>query len=203
MMKMKYPKMDWGTMEAVVNKLGGVEGVNKFLRGDLTVSSGKRAFKVWKTLKSKTGLKSLEDFKRVLEDIGGRIDDMDYDILSKVVLKFDQEEKEIAFVIVSPADLGFTQEVKLSDFYRKVQNVGLKRCSIEDVLRLRMNYWQQQKDEWLMVATEHIAVTDDILCLFTVANQDGVCCLDVANGDPDHLWETDTRFVFRQSSQVV
>jgi len=30
---MKYPKMEWGTMEAVVNKLGGMEGVQRFLSG--------------------------------------------------------------------------------------------------------------------------------------------------------------------------
>ncbi|MFA6973439.1 MAG: hypothetical protein WC238_01700 [Parcubacteria group bacterium] len=35
---MKYSKMDWGTMEAVVNKLGGMEGVERFLRGELAVS---------------------------------------------------------------------------------------------------------------------------------------------------------------------
>jgi hypothetical protein len=34
---MKYPEMDWGTMEAVVNKLGGMSGVKNFLRGDLLV----------------------------------------------------------------------------------------------------------------------------------------------------------------------
>lgn len=31
---MKYPKMDWGLMEAVVNKLGGMAGVRAFLSGD-------------------------------------------------------------------------------------------------------------------------------------------------------------------------
>lgn len=35
---MKYSKLDLGTIEAVVNKLGGMEGVQKFLRGELMVS---------------------------------------------------------------------------------------------------------------------------------------------------------------------
>ncbi|MES2060096.1 MAG: hypothetical protein V4438_03635 [Patescibacteria group bacterium] len=34
---MKYPNMDWGTMEAVVNRLGGEEGVARFLRGEVCV----------------------------------------------------------------------------------------------------------------------------------------------------------------------
>ncbi|MFA5994548.1 MAG: hypothetical protein WC823_06345 [Parcubacteria group bacterium] len=35
---MKYPKVELGTIEAVWNKLGGEEGVARFLRGELTVS---------------------------------------------------------------------------------------------------------------------------------------------------------------------
>lgn len=41
---MKYETMDWGTMEAVVNKLGGLEGVKKFLRGELIVSQPTRTW---------------------------------------------------------------------------------------------------------------------------------------------------------------
>lgn len=41
---MKYTNMTWGTMEAVVNKLGGMEGVEKFLRGDLIVTEPVRRF---------------------------------------------------------------------------------------------------------------------------------------------------------------
>ncbi len=35
MTTMKYARMDWGTMEAVVNKLGGLPGVDRFLRGEV------------------------------------------------------------------------------------------------------------------------------------------------------------------------
>lgn len=39
---MKYPNMDWGKMEAVVNKLYGMEGVKRFLRGELVVCESVR-----------------------------------------------------------------------------------------------------------------------------------------------------------------
>ena len=42
---MKYKKLDLGTIEAVVNKLGGMEGVEKFLRGELTVSEPVRTWR--------------------------------------------------------------------------------------------------------------------------------------------------------------
>lgn len=34
---MKYPAVNWGQMEAVINKLGGMEGMEKFLAGELVV----------------------------------------------------------------------------------------------------------------------------------------------------------------------
>lgn len=36
---MKYPNMDWGMMEAVVNKLGGMDGVKRFLSDELVVKA--------------------------------------------------------------------------------------------------------------------------------------------------------------------
>src|SRR3989344_832337 len=42
---MKYSEMDWGTMEAVVNKLGGLTGVERFLRGELAVSTPTRSWR--------------------------------------------------------------------------------------------------------------------------------------------------------------
>ena len=43
---MKYPKLDLGQIEAVVNKLGGMEGVNRFLRDELLVSEPTRSWRV-------------------------------------------------------------------------------------------------------------------------------------------------------------
>jgi hypothetical protein len=40
-MTMKYARLDLGTIEAIVNKLGGLEGVERFLRGELMVESAK------------------------------------------------------------------------------------------------------------------------------------------------------------------
>ena len=42
---MKYPTMNWGTMEAVVNKLGGEDGVKRFLRGELQVCRPTRSWR--------------------------------------------------------------------------------------------------------------------------------------------------------------
>jgi hypothetical protein len=39
---MKYPNISWGTMEAIINKLGGEEGANRFLRGEMAISDSGR-----------------------------------------------------------------------------------------------------------------------------------------------------------------
>ena len=42
---MKYGNLTLGRMEAVINKLGGMDGVDRFLRGEITVSEPER---VWR-----------------------------------------------------------------------------------------------------------------------------------------------------------
>jgi len=42
---MKYGELNLGQIEAVVNKLGGMDGVNKFLRGELIVSESVRRWR--------------------------------------------------------------------------------------------------------------------------------------------------------------
>lgn len=42
---MKYPKLDLGRIEAIVNKLGGMEGVEKFLRDEMIVSAPERKWR--------------------------------------------------------------------------------------------------------------------------------------------------------------
>ncbi len=42
---MKYGELNLGQIEAVINKLGGMDGVNRFLRGELSVSEPTRSWR--------------------------------------------------------------------------------------------------------------------------------------------------------------
>ena len=64
---MKYGNVTMGQMEAVINKLGGEDGMKRFLSGELVVREIERKFKIWKTIKLGTGLKSADDFRKALE----------------------------------------------------------------------------------------------------------------------------------------
>ena len=42
---MKYSDLDLGTIEAIMNKLGGMEGAKRFLRGELVISELVRSWR--------------------------------------------------------------------------------------------------------------------------------------------------------------
>lgn len=42
---MKYGELNLGQVEAIVNKLGGMDGVQRFLRGEVTISGPERAWR--------------------------------------------------------------------------------------------------------------------------------------------------------------
>ena len=50
---MKYSKMEWGQMEAVVNKLGGMDGVKRLLSGELVVDKLGSVVKIKKAASTK------------------------------------------------------------------------------------------------------------------------------------------------------
>jgi len=81
---MKYPELKLGIVEAVVNKLGGIDGVYRFLRGELTVSEPARRWReqdgiIYFSVTS-DGATGPEWIKR-LEKNGFRIDDYAKDVL--------------------------------------------------------------------------------------------------------------------------
>ncbi|MEK7086815.1 MAG: hypothetical protein AAB935_00975, partial [Patescibacteria group bacterium] len=79
--EMKYPNITLGHVEAVWNKLGGEDGVNRLLRGETVVRAVEFSFRVWKTIRLGTGLKTADDFRNALKASGNQISDWAKDIL--------------------------------------------------------------------------------------------------------------------------
>ena len=78
---MKYNNWTLGQIEAVFNKLGGDDGVRRFLAGELAIKAIQFEFKVFKTIKLGTGLKTAGDFRKAIKDNKMRIGDWANDIL--------------------------------------------------------------------------------------------------------------------------
>ena len=62
---MKYPDMTWSRMQAVIDKLGGMESVQRFLSGELIVKMAEQSFVIWNTVTLGT-YKSSSEYRKAL-----------------------------------------------------------------------------------------------------------------------------------------
>ncbi len=204
---MKYNNWTLGQVEAVFNKLGGDEGVRRFLVGELVVKPVQPEFKVFKTIKLGTGPKTADDFRKAIKDKGMRISDWANDILDRPQFTVATEEIEVDLVAVSVAGLGFRDGAKLKDIYARSQELGLQLCPNEVGPQLRLQYADQPKGERFIIGMEPIADLDgNLRGLFRVGFGGDSLWLSYDYGDfygdydnygyPESFWNGYYRFVF-------
>ena len=189
-----------GQLNAIVKSLGGEEGALRFLRGEMVVKPVTPSeFKVFKTIKLGTGLKTADDFHKSFKDNGFRIGDWGVnDILGKPAFTVATEETELDLVVVSVAELGFKNGATSEQIYARAKELGLDLCPAEVGPQLRLQYKDQPNGEWLIVAMEPITVSDgDLKLLFIVRRRsDSDLWLSSYHAEPGRVWSADGRFVF-------
>ena len=194
---MKYNDWTLGQVEAVFNKLGGDDGVRRFLSGELVVKPVDRNWSTWKTIRLGTnGLKTADDFRKFLKDNGFSIGNYANDILGKPTFTAAAEEIELDLVVASVAELGFKNGATREQIYARAKELGLDLCPAEVGPQLRLQYKDQPNGEWLIVAMEPIAGSVGGLRLFHVERSDSDLWLDSCYGRPGNVWHSDDRFVF-------
>jgi len=193
---MKYNNWTLGQIEAVFNKLGGDDGVRRFLAGELVIKPIQFEFKVFKTIKLGTGLKTAGDFRKAIKDNKMRIGDWANDILGKPAFTVATEETELDLVVVSVAELGFKDGATREQIYARAKELGLDLCPAEVGPQLRLQYKDQPNGELLVIAMEPITDSDGDLDLFDVRRDDSDLWLSGYDASPGHVWDADFRFVF-------
>lgn len=200
---MKYGELNLGQMEAIVNKLGGMEGVRQFLSGELVVEKGKgevieveRKFQVWKTIKI-GGFKRVYDLRTAIEEHGMRVL-CDEDILWKIPVA--TTEVEIDLVVVTTATLiealkGKIQESTTKEIYKSATRLGLEKCPPEVGLQLRLQY-QEQLDERLLIGMNPVKNVFGFRRIFEVVSFPDYKPSFDAYRDFDHLSSADDKWVF-------
>ena len=183
-------------MEAIVNKLGGMEGVQRFLSGEIVVKAPEQNFKVWKTIKLGT-IKNADEFRKALKKAGFKISDWANDIIGKPAFTVASSEEEIQLVNLSVEELGFKNGAKYGDICARGKELGLELCPNEVGPQLRLQYKDQSKGEWLRIAMEPITASGGSLLIFHVELDDDVLWLGSGLGHSDSFWCADRRFVFR------
>ena len=193
---MKYNELNLGQMEAIVNKLGGMEGVQRFLSGELTVSAVAKDWKTWRTIKLGTGLNPYS-FRTALKEADCGIMDSGNDILGKLAFTVSKTEAEVELVNVSVAELGFKDYATRVDIYKRANELGLDLCPAEVGPQLRLQYKDQPKGERCIIGMEPITGSGGNLRIFVVEHSfDGKHLLFGNIGIPDIFWNGLSRWVF-------
>ena len=193
---MKYGELTLGQVEAVVNKLGGMKGVKCFLSGETVIQVAEYKFKTWKIIKLGTGLKTAEEFRRVLRDGEFRLSDWASDILGKPAFKAADEETEVDLVKVTVAELGFKKGARRNQIYERARDLGLELCPPEVGPQLRLQYQDQPNGEWILVAMEPIVDSDGDPRLFDVGRDASGLWLYSCWCAPGRFWDADDQWVF-------
>jgi hypothetical protein len=186
-----------GQLNALVKMLGGEPGVQKFLRGELTlVDTPKREFPIWKTIKLGQH-KTAEAYRQALEARKRRSGEWVNDFLGRPACHCASEETTVDLVVVSVGELGFKSSALYSEICERAQALGLGLCAPEVGPALRLAYEDQPRGERLIVATAPFAASGDEVGLFSMEiSGGGGLWLRGDCGPVDRFWELDRRFVF-------
>lgn len=167
----------------------------EFLRNGGKVKFELKAFPTWKTIKLGTGLKTADDFRKAIEAAGMKIGDWGNGFIGKPVFTASDTAMDVELVNVSVAELGFADGATLLDIQAKADKLGLDPCPAEVGPQLRLQYADQPKGEWLIIAMKPIAGSRGRLRVFRVGHDGGGRWLD-GYGSPDYFWDGYGRFVF-------
>jgi len=172
------------------------KAVQKALSNAFCPPEATSRFNVWKTIKLGTGLKTAEEFRRVLRDGEFRLSDWASDILGKPAFKAADEETEVDLVKATVAELGFKKGARYDQIYERAKEPGLELCPPEVGPQLRLQYQDQPNGEWIVVAMEPIIDSDGCPRVFNVERIGSELWLSSYWGRPDGFWDPDCQWVF-------
>jgi len=172
------------------------KAVQKALSNAFCPPEATSRFNAWKTIKLGTGLKTAEEFRRVLRDGEFRLSDWASDILGKPAFKAADEETEVDLVKVTVAELGFKKGARRNQIYERAKELGLGLCPPEVGPQLRLQYQDQPNGEWIVVAMEPIIDSDGCPRVFNVERIGSELWLSSYWGRPDGFWDPDCQWVF-------
>ncbi len=188
-----------GQLNAVVKKLGGEAGVQRFLRGELTVvETRSREFPVWKTVRLGVH-KTAEEYRKALKATRFGAGDLRANsFLAEAAFSCAAEEIDVNLVAVSVADLGFREGARYSQICNRAHETGLDLCPAEVGPALLVAYRDQPHGERLIIAMKPIGGSGGDFDEFDVEFGGSGLSLRGYCGPKDRFWDSERRFVFAQ-----
>lgn len=143
---MKYGDLTLGQIEAVVNKLGGMDGVRQLLRGEMVIR--RKSFLLRSTVKL-GGPQSISELNAALAINNWTLGDWARTIMQRVVLTATESELDI--IVVTLSELGLDENARWHVVCRNAEEFGFQLCPAEAVLRLCAQGLDLQPGEDLLI----------------------------------------------------
>ncbi len=196
-MDVESTKISADEMKALMKRLGGEKGLQRFLRGELTlVEAQPRDFPLWKTVRLGAH-KTAADYSKALDAGRNRSVDWVINYLGQPAFQCAKQETDVDLTVVSVGELGFVQGALYSQVVERALAHGLELCPAETGPALRLAYEDQPRGERLIIATKPSTESGADLDLFVMeVSGGGGLWLRGDCGPSDRYWEPDRRFVF-------
>jgi len=193
---MKYNDLTLGQMEAIVNKLGGMDGVKIFLSGVTIVKEIGRSLRIFKTIKLGTGLTTAEELINAIHKYRrSDISNAAHNLMQQKAFTVAKKETSINLFIASVADFGFKQGTTYKNICSRAKKLGLELCPAEVGPQLRLQYMDQPRGETLSIAMKPITGSLDEKGIFEIVNHDDLG-LRFTTAESAYLYDNDHQFVF-------
>ncbi|MDO8566970.1 MAG: hypothetical protein Q7R58_02355 [bacterium] len=125
---MKYSKLNLGQIEALVNKVGGLDGVSKILSGRVGIVP----LKPWQTIRL-GNFQSEDALRQALDNAGSDGGYEDGSGKSSLAIKSVElsRPQSVDLVIVAVEDLGLPDSHTMEEIYAAANDLGLDYCPDE------------------------------------------------------------------------
>jgi len=201
---MKYGELNLGQVEAIVNKLGGMDGVQRFLRGETTISEPERAWReqdgvVYFSVMSDgtTG----EEWINRLESKGFRLSDY-----AKSVLRSPdfQPTDGVTYEIAVLKGMLFEDSNRVTKKIRaEAKGRGFTTPNAEVACLIREKFSDEEIEAmglwWIITMHEPIEDSDGSPYLLSVRRRDDGRWLGAYYDFPAHRWRRGDGFAFAVS----
>jgi len=199
---MKYSEMKWGIMEALINKLGGIEGVEKFLRGEITVSQPTCFWReqdgvICFTLPPTDGTTGPQWIER-LEARGFRLSKWAKDVLNSK--DFKPTSGVIYNIAVLKGTLWSDNKRITKNIRAEANNRKLTKANAEVACMIREKFTKEDIEamglSWIITMHEPIKDSDGDPSLLRVSRGDDDPWLSTSYDNPAYRWNRGYGFAF-------
>ncbi len=161
---MKYRDVSLGRIEAVLNKLGGLEGLGKFLAGETILVPNPR-LKVWQSIEIE-GWRGKEYYLTALKAGNTKISEGAKQIIEEINLKRKKEVEEIDLVKMTVGQLGFKESARFKDICQCARKLGLELCPPQVAIELCL---QENGFNTIYIGMRPIVVESNDLLIFCIS----------------------------------